>query len=110
MSSEPKPLNRALIVIATIADISALCSLSAQLLRQDLFLVVAIAVILIGFGLLLWKVLQLSWIDRQNLAAIGIFFLASIVFAIISWVLLSNVKVTPIHIEIAEPQDGVTIE
>jgi len=94
--------------MGAIADACALCSVAAQLLRQDLLLVLVIMIVLGGFGLLLWKIH--SWIGRQRLAVIIIFCLASIVLAVVSLVLLSNVQVKPVYIAVTEPKDGAQVE
>lgn len=97
-----------LVSIGAIADACALCAVAAQLLQQDLLLVLIIVLVLGAFGLLLWR--AHSWIGRQKLAAIIIFCLASIVLAVVSLVLLSNVKVKPVQIGVVEPKDGAQIE
>jgi hypothetical protein len=97
-----------LVGMSAIANVCALVAFAAQLLRQDLWLVLAIVLVLGGFGLLLWK--THSWIGSQKLSAIIFIFLASIVFAVVSLVLLSNVKVKPVHIAVVEPKDNAQIE
>jgi len=110
MASEPNLLKRTLVFIGAVADISAVCSIAALFLRQDPLLVLVIAIALVAGGLLLRSGFQRRSIDRQKLPIIGFFFLASLFLVVISWVLLSNVKLAPVHIEIVEPKDGVRID
>lgn len=110
MTNSTNSLNRILVCLATIADVSGVCALSAQLFRKDLFLVLTTVSVLIVFGLLLWKIFENGWVDRRNITVPLIIFLASIMFAVMSWVWLSNVRVNPVNIAIIEPKDMTQIE
>ncbi|HEX8493602.1 MAG TPA: hypothetical protein VF658_12215 [Pyrinomonadaceae bacterium] len=110
MTNETNPLKVVLSVMAAIASVGAVSNLIAQFLRQDLFFVLAIVLLLGGFGLLLWKGLQSGWIVRQKLITLGLFLLVTMAAAVMSWVWLSNVKVRPVTIEIIEPVNAAQIE
>jgi uncharacterized membrane protein len=110
MISEPNLFKRILLVISIIADGSAVCFLAAQVFRQDLLLLLTIIIILIIVGGLLWRMFRRGWIDRQNLVFIGGFFLASMIFAVVCFIYLSNVRVTPIQITISEPGNDAKVE
>jgi hypothetical protein len=95
-------------IMSAIASACTLISFAAQLFRQDLLLLFVIVIVLGGFGSLLWRLR--SWLARMKLAAIIIFCLLSIVLAIVSLVLLSNVRVRPVYITVVEPKDGTQID
>jgi hypothetical protein len=110
MTNGPNLLNRTLAVIAAIADLSAVSALAAQFLRQDMFLILVIMVIAMGVVLVLNWLFRCGVIDRQNLVLLSVICLVSMVIAVVFWASLVSVKVKPIQLAIAAPQDGLKID
>lgn len=118
MSSAPSPTtlpsptvnnsNFILAIIGTIADVCGLCSVAAQLFRQDLWLTLTIVFVMVSFILLLWR--AYTWIARQKFLLIISFLVASVIFAVISVVSLSKVRIKPVNVSIVEPKDGAQVE
>jgi len=108
--NESKLLHRTLAIVAAIADVTALCILAAQFLRQDIFLVLAIVGILMAGTLTFNWLFQHKFFDCQNLFVLGAICISSIILAIFFWASLRSIKVSPIHLTIDEPKDASEIE
>lgn len=110
MSQEPNMLNRALTVLGAIANLITLSSLSALHFRQDALLISIVILLFIVMIISLSKLFRNGRIDRANSIILGIICFTFIAITAIVWIfLVAKVELTPIQIEIVEPQNETTI-
>jgi hypothetical protein len=107
---EPGFVNWLLIVIAVIADVSAVSALVAKSINQNTLLLGVIILVGILLATLVDRLVRRKLVDPRNITVIILFCMGSIVFALFSWVWLSNTEVEPIQIEITDPTNGMEIE
>ncbi len=105
-SDQNKLIARILILIAVVADWSAVTAIFAKIVNQDpllIFLMTIAAIVIGGVGYLLISKFRIG--IRGGL----ITFIVSLVLTIVAWSLLASSEVTPLKVNITDPQDGRSV-
>jgi hypothetical protein len=109
-NTQRDPLKILIAWLSVIADLGAVSAIVALWIRKDFNLIFVIAVISLGSVVLLTRLIQSGWVDRQHLAVLFTFLLISITFVVTGWLWLTNRPVQPIQIEIIKPKTATVAE
>jgi len=100
------PINLILVVASAIADLTAVSSLLATLVKQDSLLILLIIVATVA---LIGAIYRFRGTILHNVVRLLIFFVASVILAVVFWALLANSRVTPTKVSITDPQDTTPV-
>jgi len=102
------PILWILVFASAIADWIAITAFLASIVKQDPILIFSMIIAAIAIVGIVYKVRPL--LSRAGIVPIlTAFFIGSLVLVVIAWSLLASSAVTPIKVNITDPQDGASV-